>query len=252
MTGADSDGNFKKAERKEITQRYLPLVKYLAHRISIKLPSHVDLDDLVNSGVIGLIDAIEKFDADRGIKFKTYAEFRIRGAIYDSLRSLDWVPRSVRKQKKYIEERYSSLQQELGRHATDEEISKDMGIEITEFHKILDNLKGVTLGTFIEINTNDSQTAVIGESAIAFIPDTSADNPYFVFQKHELTTILAAAIKELPEKEKYVVSLYYFDELTMREIGTVLAITESRVSQLHTKAMMHLRDLLKKNMGGQI
>ena len=252
MTSIETTENFNRADREELIHEYIPLVKYLAHRISIKLPSHVELDDLINSGVIGLIDAIEKFDPSRGIKFKTYAEFRIRGSIYDGLRSLDWVPRSVRKQKKFVEEQYSSLEQELGRHATDEEISDNMGIEIDEFYRILDNLRGVTLGTFIEINSNDSQNTMEGESAIAFIPDTSSDDPYFVFQKQELTTILAEAIKELPEKEKYVVSLYYFDELTMREIGTVLDITESRVSQLHTKSMLHLRDQLKKNINGII
>ncbi|PIE03120.1 MAG: FliA/WhiG family RNA polymerase sigma factor [Acidobacteria bacterium] len=243
---------FNKDDREELIHEYIPLVKYLAHRISIKLPSHVELDDLVNSGVIGLIDAIEKFDPGRGIKFKTYAEFRIRGSIYDGLRSLDWVPRSVRKQKKYVEERCSSLEQELGRQATDEELSANMGIGIEEFYKILDNLKGVTLGSFIEINNNDSQNTGEGESTIAFIPDTSADDPYYVFQKQELTNILAEAIRNLPEKEKHVVSLYYFDELTMREIGTVLNITESRVSQLHTKSMLQLRDHLKKNFAGAI
>jgi len=249
MTGTDYTLEFNKTDRDQLIHEYVPLVKYLALRISIKLPSHVELDDLINTGVIGLIDAIEKFNPSRGIKFKTYAEFRIKGAIYDGLRSLDWVPRSVRKQKKFVEEQYSTLQQQLGRHATDEEISETMGIGIEEFYKILDNLKGVTLGTFIEINAHDSQSAIEGESAIAFIPDTSVDDPYYVFQKQELTDILAEAIKGLPEKEKYVVSLYYFDELTMREIGTVLNITESRVSQLHTKSMLHLRDQLKRNFG---
>jgi RNA polymerase sigma factor for flagellar operon FliA len=232
-------------DRDALMVEYLPLVKYLAHRISIKLPNHVELDDLINSGVIGLIDAIEKFDVHRGIKFKTYAEFRIRGAIYDGLRSLDWVPRSVRKQKKEVEDCCQVLQQQLGRAATDEEISHKLGIGIEEFYKILDNLKGVTLGKFVELNALDYQDE--DDSAIAFIPDTSADDPYYVFQKAELTKILADAIRKLPEKEKYVVSLYYFDELTMREIGQVLSITESRVSQLHTKSMLHLREHLQRH-----
>ena len=243
------------AQREGVIEEYIPLVKYLAHRISIKLPNHVEIDDLVNSGIIGLIDAIEKFDPSRGIKFKTYAEFRIRGAIFDGLRSLDWVPRSVRKQKKMVEQSYAQLEQKLGRHATDEELSESLGVTMEEFYKILDNLKGVNLGKFVELNNNDSQNMMDGESAIAFIPDRSTEDPYHHFQKHELTEILADAIRNLPDKERYVVSLYYFDELTMKEIGTVLNITESRVSQLHTKSMLRLRDSLKthienRNKGG--
>lgn len=233
------------AAREGLIEEYIPLVKYLAHRISIKLPNHVEIDDLVNSGIIGLIDAIEKFDPSRGIKFKTYAEFRIRGAIFDGLRSLDWVPRSVRKQKKMVEQSYAALEQKLGRHATDEELSESLGIDLSELYKILDNLKGVNLGKFVELNNNDSQSSMDGDAAIAFIPDRSTDDPYHKFQKHELTEILAEAIRNLPDKERYVVSLYYFDELTMKEIGTVLDITESRVSQLHTKSMLRLRDNLK-------
>lgn len=231
--------------RQHQIEDYIPLVKYLAHRISMKLPNHVEIDDLVNSGIIGLIDAIEKFDPSRGIKFKTYAEFRIRGAIFDGLRSLDWVPRSVRKQKKMVEQSYAQLEQQLGRHATDEELSKELGVGLDEFYKILDNLKGVSLGKFVELNNNDSQANGEGDSVIAFIPDRSTDDPYHKFQKHELTEILSEAIRKLPDKERYVVSLYYFDELTMKEIGTVLNITESRVSQLHTKSMIRLRDALK-------
>lgn len=234
-------------DRDSLIEEYIPLVKYLAQRISMKLPNHVELDDLVNSGIIGLIDAIEKFDQSRGIKFKTYAEFRIRGAIFDGLRSLDWVPRSVRKQKKMVEQSYANLEQKLGRHATDEELSADLGVGLEEFYKILDNLKGVTMGKFVELNNNDSQGGE-GDSAIAFIPDSSSDDPYEEFQKHELTEILAEAIRNLPDKERYVVSLYYFDELTMKEIGTVLNITESRVSQLHTKSMLRLRDALKTHV----
>jgi len=234
--------------RQSQIEKYIPLVKYLANRILLKLPSHVEVDDLVNSGVIGLIDAIEKFDKARGIKFKTYAEFRIRGAIFDGLRSLDWVPRSVRKQKKIVEQSYAQLEQQLGRHATDEELSRNMGVKLKDYYKILDNLKGITLGKFVELNNNDTQNNVEGESAIAFIADESVDDPYLEFQKQELTEILAESIRNLPDKERYVVSLYYFDELTMKEIGTVLNITESRVSQLHTKSMLRLRDTLKSHM----
>ncbi|MCB1053512.1 MAG: FliA/WhiG family RNA polymerase sigma factor [Acidobacteria bacterium] len=240
---------FETKSRDALVEEYIPLVKYLAHRISLKLPNHVELDDLINSGVLGLIDAIDKFDPSRGIKFKTYAEFRIRGSIFDGLRSLDWVPRSVRKQKKMVEQTYQQLEQSLGRHATDEEISENLGMGLDEFYKILDNLKGVTLGKFVEINSNDNISSDDSESSIAFIADESTEDPYMIFQKQELTLILAESIKKLPEKERYVVSLYYFDELTMKEIGTVLEITESRVSQLHTKAMLRLRDALRAYTG---
>ncbi len=245
MAGKASQKEHDEMSREELIEEYIPLVKYLAHRISVKLPSHVEIDDLVNSGVIGLIDAIEKFDQSRGIKFKTYAEFRIRGAIFDGLRSLDWVPRSVRKQKKMVEQSYAQLEQKLGRHATDEELSENLGVDLQEFYKILDNLKGVNLGKFVELNSSDSQNPGEGETAIAFVADESSDDPYNEFQKQELTEILAEAIRGLPEKERYVVSLYYFDELTMKEIGTVLSITESRVSQLHTKSMLRLREALR-------
>lgn len=244
MAGGAPTKDITEFTRDELIVEYVPLVKYLAQRIALKLPNHVEIDDLVNSGIIGLIDAIEKFEPSRGIKFKTYAEFRIRGAIFDGLRSLDWVPRSVRKQKKMVEQSYAQLEQQLGRHATDEELSKNLGVDLQEFYKILDNLKGVTLGKFVELNNNDSQNSD-GDSAIAFIPDDSTDDPYHKFQKQELTEILAEAIRNLPDKERYVVSLYYFDELTMKEIGTVLSITESRVSQLHTKSMLRLRETLK-------
>ncbi len=244
MAGGAASKESLEFTRDDLIVEYVPLVKYLAQRIALKLPNHVEIDDLVNSGIIGLIDAIEKFEPSRGIKFKTYAEFRIRGAIFDGLRSLDWVPRSVRKQKKLVEQSYAQLEQQLGRHATDEELSTTLGVDLQEFYKILDNLKGVTLGKFVELNNNDSQNPD-GESAIAFIPDDSTDDPFHKFQKQELTEILAEAIRNLPDKERYVVSLYYFDELTMKEIGTVLNITESRVSQLHTKSMLRLRDTLR-------
>ena len=232
-------------DRNQLIEEYIPLVKYLAHRIGLKLPSHVEMDDLVNSGIIGLIDAVEKYDPDRGIKFKTYAEIRIRGSIFDSLRSLDWVPRSVRKQKKMVEESYTQLGQKFGRHATDEEMSQNLGMALSDFYRLMDKLKVVTLGRFIELNPIDQQSDEPCDPSIAFIADDSSDDPYHCFQKQELTVILANSIRRLPTKERYVVSLYYFDELTMKEIGSILSVTESRVSQLHTKAMLRLRETLK-------
>ena len=235
-----------RANREEIIKNYVPLVKFVAHRISNRLPSHVELDDLIHSGILGLMDAVEKFDPGRGIKFKTYAELRVKGAILDGLRDLDWVPRSLRRKKKDIEGAYHAIEQRLGRAATDEEVAAQLGVPLEELHKNLDELKGVTLGAFAEAGEDGE-----GESLISFVPDPDAEDPSQVFQASELKEILKASVELLPKKEKFVVQLYYFDELTMKEIGTLLNITESRVSQLHTKAMLRLRGkLLERQIEG--
>lgn len=243
---AEAPEPFDRENREQIIKDYVPLVKFVAHRISSRLPSHVELDDLIHSGILGLMDAIEKFEPARNIKFKTYAELRIKGAILDGLRDLDWVPRSLRRKKKDIENAYHLLEQQMGRAATDEEVAVHLGITLEELHKNLDELKGVTLGTFVEVGEDGE-----GESIISFVPDPDAEDPHHTFQAAELKEILQVAMDVLPKKEKFVVQLYYFDELTMKEIGTLLNITESRVSQLHTKAMLRLRGkLLEQRIEG--
>lgn len=238
--------HFDRANREQIIRDYVPLVKFVAHRIASRLPSHVELDDLIHSGILGLMDAVEKFDPDRNIKFKTYAELRVKGAILDGLRDLDWVPRSLRRKKKDIEQAYHMLEQQLGRAATDEEVAGHLGVPLEELHKSLDELKGVTLGTFLDAGEDGE-----GESLISFVPDPDAEDPLGVFQARELKAILKESVNVLPKKERFVVQLYYFDELTMKEIGTLLNITESRVSQLHTKAMFRLRGkLLERQISG--
>jgi RNA polymerase sigma factor for flagellar operon FliA len=237
---------FDRENREQIIKDYVPLVKFVAHRVASRLPSHVELDDLIHSGILGLMDAIEKFEPSRNIKFKTYAELRIKGAILDGLRELDWVPRSLRRKKKDIEGAYHMLEQQMGRAATDEQVAVHLGITLDELHKNLDDLKGVTLGTFVEVGEDGE-----GESLISFVPDPDAEDPSQTFQASEIKEILRDAMEVLPKKEKFVVQLYYFDELTMKEIGTLLNITESRVSQLHTKAMLRLRGkLLEKHIEG--
>ncbi len=241
---APEEPDFK--DREFLITECLPLVKFIAHRISSRLPSHVDVDDLIHSGILGLMDAVKKFEPGRNVKFKTYAEQRIKGSILDSLRDLDWVPRSLRRKKKDIENSYHLLEQQMGRAATDEEVAEHLGITLEDLHKSLDDLKGVTLGTFIEAGEDGE-----GESLISFVPDPDAEDPQVILQAHELQTILKDAVDRLPTKERFVVQLYYFDELTMKEIGTLLNITESRVSQLHTKAMLRLRGkLLEKHIEG--
>ena len=219
----------------------LPLVKFIAHRISARLPAHVEVDDLIHSGILGLMDAVKKFEPDRNVKFKTYAEQRIRGAILDGLRDLDWVPRSLRRKKKDIETAYHLLEQRHGRAATDEEVAAHLGLTLDELQHSLDDLKGVTLGTFMDAGESGD-----GENLISFVPDPDGENPHILLQATEVKNMLKSAVERLPTKERFVVQLYYFDELTMKEIGTLLNITESRVSQLHTKSMLRLRGKLKE------
>jgi RNA polymerase sigma factor FliA len=229
------------AERDALINETLPLIKHIAHRVAVRLPNNIEIRDLINAGVIGLLDAIEKFEPERNIKFKTYAEVRIRGAILDSLRNLDWAPRSLRKKSKDLERIYSELTQKLGRPATDEEVSEAMGEDLQDFHALIDQLHGLTIGSFE--NLNDSEDS---ENYINYYPDDGTNDPYAKFEANELTGLLAEAIEELPEKERLVLSLYYYEEFTMKEIGALLGVNESRVSQLHTKATLRLRGKLGK------
>ena len=229
------------AERDALINETLPLIKHIAHRVATRLPSNIEMRDLINAGVLGLMDAIEKFEPERNVKFKTYAEVRIRGAILDSLRDLDWAPRSLRKKSKDLEKIYSDLSQKLGRPATDEEISEAMGEDIEDFHALVDQLHGLTIGSFENLSDSDDS-----ESYINYYPDDGTNDPYAKFESNELTRLLAGAIDELPEKERLVLSLYYYEEFTMKEIGALLGVNESRVSQLHTKATLRLRGRLAK------
>jgi len=229
------------AERDALINETLPLIKHIAHRVAIRLPNNVEIRDLINAGVLGLMDAIEKFEPERNVKFKTYAEVRIRGAILDSLRDLDWAPRSLRKKSKDLERMYTDLSQKLGRPATDEEVSEAMGGNIEDFHALVDQLHGLTIGSFE--NPSDSEDS---ENYINYYPDDGTNDPYAKFESNELTRLLADAIEELPEKERLVLSLYYYEEFTMKEIGALLGVNESRVSQLHTKATLRLRGKLGK------
>ncbi len=229
------------SKRNALINETLPLIKHIAHRVSTRLPANVEIRDLINAGVLGLLDAIEKFEPERGVRFKTYAEVRIRGAILDSLRNLDWAPRSLRKKSKDLEKTYADLTQKLGRAATDEEVSEAMGEKIEDFHALIDQLHGLTVGSFE--NLSDSEDS---ENYINYYPDDGSNDPYAKFESRELTTILTDAIEDLPEKERLVLSLYYYEEFTMKEIGALLGVNESRVSQLHTKATLRMRGKLSK------
>lgn len=230
--------------RDELIIEYSPLIKYIAHRIAMRLPPHVEIDDLVSSGVIGLMDAIDKFDPSHDIQFKTYAEFRIRGAILDELRALDWVPRSVRQKSALLENAYAELEQRLGRAATDEEVAGALNMSVPELYDIIDQASGIALISLDELGVSFSD----GErkSLLSFLADPREGDPTTLLNLDEIKSVTARAIENLPEKERIVISLYYYDELTMKEIGRVLDITESRVSQIHTKAILRLRGKLKK------
>jgi RNA polymerase sigma factor for flagellar operon FliA len=230
------------AEREALIVDSLPLIKHIAHKVAMRLPATIEMRDLVNAGVIGLLDAIDKFEPDRGVKFKTYAEVRVRGAILDSLRDLDWAPRSLRKKSKDLERVYAELGQKLGRPATDEEVCAALGEDIETFHTLLDQVHGLTLGSF----ETPAESEEKGEGKINYYPDDGSNDPYARFETKQITGMLADAIDSLPERERMVLSLYYYEEFTMKEIGTLLGVNESRVSQIHTKATLRLRGKLAK------
>ena len=219
----------------------IPLVEFVARRMAARLPGHVELDDLINSGMLGLIDAASKFEPGRNVKFKTYAEQRITGAILDSLRGLDWVPRSLRHKKKDIETAQRSLEQQFGRAATDEEVAAHLGLALKDLQQALDDLKGATVSSFMDVGECRD-----GEDFITSVPDPNGASAHLLFQDGEAADVLRAAVEKLPSKERFIVQLYYFEELTMKEIGTLLGITESRVSQLHANAMERLRGVLPR------
>lgn len=222
----------------EIIVEYAPLIKYIAQKIASRLPANIELDDLISCGVIGLMDAIEKFDPTRDNKFKTYAEFRIRGAILDELRAQDWVPRSIREKAKLIDRAYQKLESELGRPATDEEMCEELKMTQEEFHDMVNKSKSVSI-----LNIDDSATFNRGDKkSIAGITDESKHvNPFFAVANKNFREKIKEGISQLPEKQRLVLSLYYYEDLNLKEIGQVLDVTESRVSQLHTQAVTKLK-----------
>ncbi|PKQ17348.1 MAG: RNA polymerase sigma factor WhiG [Actinobacteria bacterium HGW-Actinobacteria-7] len=225
--------------RDQLILNYSPLVKYVAGRLASSLPHSVETSDLISYGIFGLIDAIEKFDLTRAIKFETYAIARIKGAIIDELRAMDWVPRSVRSRAREIESAYIQLENELRRVPTDDEVAGRMGVSTKEYHGILSRLSYTSVVSFEELWSGPERDDT--QSAIGAIRDDAADDPVVVFEITEVKEILANAIDRLPEREKTVIALYYYEGLTLKEIGQVLGVTESRVSQLHTKAVLRLR-----------
>ncbi|MDQ2085867.1 FliA/WhiG family RNA polymerase sigma factor [Herbivorax sp. ANBcel31] len=229
------------AIKDKLILEYAHIVKYVAGRLSIYFGSNVEYDDLIGYGVFGLIDAIDKFDLNKGVKFETYASLRIRGSIIDSIRELDWVPRSLRQKSKELERVYMELENMLGRSATDEEVARKLGIGIKDLNKLLNE---VNLSSMISLEEFLEQNYEVGATNNTI---NKEERPEGYIEITEVKKILVEAIEKLPEKEKTVVSLYYFNDLTLKEISAIMKVSESRISQLHTKAILRLRGKLTRH-----
>ncbi len=238
----DYDSKIDVEGKDEVIIEYAPLIRYIAQKISARLPSNIELDDLMSCGVIGLMDAIDKYDPTRDNKFKTYAEFRIRGAILDELRAQDWIPRSVREKAKLIEKAYQKLEAELGRPARDEEMCEELKIDQNEFHDLLNKAKSVSL-----LNIDDFASFNQGDKKLlmGLLEHRNSSNPFVAVNFKKSRERIKESIKSLPKRQRLVLSLYYYEDLNLKEIGQVLDVTESRVSQLHTQAIIKLRTTLK-------
>jgi len=236
---AEEDGNASLGDRDLLLLEHLPAVRYIARRIHERLPQHVELDDLISAGIVGLIDAFGKFDHTKKVQFKSYAQFRIRGAILDSLRMLDWSPRELRRKGRAVEEAIRAVQQRMGCAPAEQEIASEMKLTLPEYHQLLGDLKGLEIGSLNLERTEDS-----GDEELAYIPGSPEEDPLFRCLEGEMKQHLIDAIDGLPEKERLVLTLYYYEELTMKEIGLTLGVVESRVSQIHSSAVLRLRTAL--------
>jgi RNA polymerase sigma factor for flagellar operon FliA len=228
-------------ERERLILEHLPQVRLIARRIHERLPDTVNFDDLVSSGIVGLISAIDRFDPAHNVKLKTYAEYKIRGAILDSLRGLDWAPRQQRKRSKQIEAAIAVLEQRTHRTPTEEEVAQELGLSIEEYHDWLVDIRGVNLGTLECIGRDDES-----HDLLKYISDDEENWPSRLLERAELQRLLAQAIEKMPETERLVLSLYYHEELTLREIAGIVHLHESRVSQLKSQAILRLRAWIEK------
>jgi len=225
----------------------LPQVKYIARRIHERLPQHVPFDDLLHAGIVGLMDAMNKYDPSKNVRFSSYAKFRIRGAILDSLRDMDWSPRDLRRKARRLEATLQKLQTELGRSASEPELAQAMGMKLEDFQHMLDELRGLEVGSLQVESLEDGRETDLGES----IPGPANQDPLFLCLQGERRQMLADAIAQLPQREQQVLALYYQEELTMKEVGAVLGVGESRVSQIHSMAVARLRATLEADRQGR-
>lgn len=228
-------------EREQLILEHLPQVRLIARRIHERLPESVNLEDLVSTGIVGLISAIDRYDPLLNVKLKTYAEYKIRGAILDSLRGLDWAPRQQRRRSKQIESCIASLEQRLHRVPTEEEIAAELGLGLEEYHEWLVELRGINVGS-LEHSPREEE----GRDLLRFLSDNEEEWPSRLYEKQELLRMLGQAISRMPSIERTILGLYYQNELTLREISRVVNLHESRVSQLKTQAILRLRTLFEK------
>ncbi|GJM43976.1 MAG: RNA polymerase sigma factor WhiG [Gemmatimonadota bacterium] len=232
--------------REKLVLRYVSLVKYVAGRLAIGLPPSVQADDLISSGILGLMDAIDKYDLERDTRFETYAVTRIRGAILDELRALDWIPRSTRQKARKLENAYVELENSLGRQATTEEIAKRLNLSTTALYSLVDEVRStnlVSLDEFVQGKDGDGQTRLVDA-----VEDKLSLDPTDRIDIEDIKDVMNGAILRLPSRERLVIALYYYEELTLKEIGSILNVSESRISQIHTKAIVRLRGKLRSQM----
>ena len=243
MIAAQAYEEISRSERPsdELLLEQLPQVKFIARRIHERLPQHVPLDDLVHAGIVGLIDAMHKYDANKNVRFASYAKFRIRGAILDSLREMDWSPRDLRRKARKIEQTIQQLQGQLGHAPSEPELAQEMGLSLEEFQHLLDEIRGLDLGSLQVESLEDGRETNLAE----MIPGPTELDPLNIFLERERRQLLAKAIAQLPPREQQVLALYYQEELTMKETGEVLGVGESRVSQIHSLAVARLRAILR-------
>ena len=224
-------------ERERLLLEQLPQVRYIARRIHERLPRHVPFEDLVHAGVVGLIDALHKYDRSKHVQFGSYAKFRIRGAILDSLREMDWSPRDLRRKARRLEEANNTLRSQLGRNPSQPELAAELGIDLRGLQLLLGEIDGLEVGSLRVQSRQDGKE----EDLCEYLPDDPEETPLLLCLRSEMKELLTRAIEELPEKERQVLALYYYEELTMKEVGAVMGVGESRVSQIHSMAVVRLR-----------
>ncbi len=228
-----------------LIEDFLPKIKYTARRLSMKLPPHIDVEDLISCGITGLLDAVERFDPKKNVKFSTFAEFRIRGAMLDYLREIDWCPRSVRQKANNLQSVYTYLENMLGRPPNEEEVAQELNISIDKLRKELALVNGISIFSIDEIEGDEEPSSFTHRKMLAnYLAEKKNDEDFLL----DLKEVLTEAIEELPENEKLIISLYYYEELTMKEIGTILGLTESRICQIHNQAILRLRGKTEKSL----
>lgn len=229
-------------DRDRLVEENMHIVKIIAHQVAMNLPPHIEVDDLISAGTIGLLEAVDRFDSSKGVRFNTYASIRIRGAIMDELRGMDWMTRSMRDKSNQLEKAYHEIERKTGRPAEAEEVAKYMGIKTDQLYNILSEVSALTVLNLEDLGVNNED----GMDILECIKDPDGKDPMAVAKLNELKKRVAEAVSSLPEKEKLIISLYYYDEMTLKEIGKILGITESRVCQLHSQTMHRLKIRLKK------